>query len=130
MSGSVLRLQGSVLAQTRRQDDATILELRPAYLIQSENMPAVDPSTLWIQDVDLIFQDAAWRDDVPTPEGLVLTGGDITLNGITHLDLLPMPLNLPGAIELELRGEAGTFVVRGAHFELRPLGVGQYRGHI
>ena len=129
MSGSVLRLQASILARTARENDQTTLELRPAYLIQSENMPGVDPGVLWTRDVDLIFQAAEWRDD-PPPENLTLNGGDITVNGITHLDLLPMPLDLPGDIELEIRSDAGVFVIRGDHFELRPLGVGKYVKHV
>ena len=129
MSGSVLQLQASILARTIQEGGQTTLELRPAYLIKSEKMPGVDPGVLWTQDVDLIFRAAEWRDD-PPPENLTLTGGNITVNGITHLDLLPMPLKLPGDIELEIQGDAGTFVIRGDHFELRPLGVGKYVRHV
>ena len=129
MSGCVLRLPGSVLARVRREDGHTTLELRPAFIIKSEQMPGVDPGTLWTQDVDLIFREASWRANQLVPDGMEIIGGNITLNGITHLDLLPMPLNLPGNIELEIKGEAGDFAVAGEHFDLRALGVGKYTHH-
>ena len=124
MSGSVLQLQASILAQTIQEGGQTTLELRPAYLIKSEKMPGLEDQVHILGP-----KDAEWRDD-PPPENLTLTGGNITVNGITHLDLLPMPLKLPGDIELEIQGDAGTFVIRGDHFELRPLGVGKYVRHV
>ncbi|MGB0713734.1 MAG: hypothetical protein ACPGUC_09265 [Gammaproteobacteria bacterium] len=130
MAGSILQLEESNLSAIVQEGDRITLELRPAVIIKSEGMPGVDQSTVWAVDTDLVFRDEAeWDDDEApqTPAGLV--GGSIEVNGLTYLDTLPMPLDLPGRIELELKVDDATFAIRGGHFRITPLWPGKYLRH-
>ncbi|MGB0720937.1 MAG: hypothetical protein ACPGU7_00945 [Gammaproteobacteria bacterium] len=130
MAGSILQLEESKLTGMKQDGERITLEFRPAIIVKSEGMPGVDQSTVWAVDTDLIFVDEAeWHDDSPPPLPMQVNGGSIEVNGLTYLDTLPMPLDLPGHIELELSAETGTFVVRGGHFTINPMWPGKYLCH-
>lgn len=131
MPGSILKFENSTLtAVSLTRDDTATLEFEPMMRIKSEGMPDVDPSTLWSQSVRITFLEAEANPetlDGPT----TLIGGDLTVNGLTYRNIIPLPLDAPGFAEIELLTENGEkIVVGGERITVELLGAEKYLEHL
>lgn len=130
MAGSILKLNDAQLQQIEQQGDTLILHFNPITRIKSEGMPDVDPSTLWDQQARIHLLQIQIADELPA-QPLRILGGDISINGTTYRDIIPLPLDTPGYCELELNSnEHDPLILRAERIRVELFGIEKYRRHI
>ncbi len=79
----------------------------PAYVHISAGKPGVDLGSGWVQDLDLSFTDATLTSEIGDfPRDL--DDGEVSLGGVTHKNLVPLPLDFHGDVSFvaySIRGE-------------------------
>jgi len=95
------------------------------YIHQSEGKPGVDAGTGWSQAAIIRIDNAVigssfaeWPCD--------LSGGCLKLDGAVSRNMIPIPLDQDGAVELRLEGWNEVVLVSGTHIRLELLGEAQY----
>lgn len=115
MGGSVIQLRGSKIEAVDTTNRTINVRFSPALVVRSEGVPGVDASTLWTQAATMAFHDGEIEGDFPSFPA-TLTGGRITVNRLSYVDMIPIPLDSAGFLRLLL-----TFV--GAQRELAIVGI-------
>jgi hypothetical protein len=131
MGGSVIKLQGSQLEALDIDGETVNVRFAPALVIKSEGVPGVDASTLWTQAAALVFKDAEIEGDSP-PFPATLSGGKITVNRLSYVDMIPIPLDSAGLIRLRLTlvEAQREIVIVGNSVSLQLSGHGKYVEHL
>ncbi len=130
MSKRILKFPESVLHSIIRDGDHTHLRFEPMRVVKAEGVPDVDPSTLWDQTVEFKLLEADIEinsSDLPCK----IASGMIEINGMTYVDIIPVPLSTPGTIEIELSDETGArfFLVRAERIDIELIGLDSYIKH-
>jgi hypothetical protein len=98
---TVIETHDSRVVEISESNGVVVLHLKPAYLHKSEGCPAIDAGTGWLQEAKLIFSEAAISGEFPDwPCDLM--DGEILIQGVQYNNLIPVPLEISGAIELRL----------------------------
>lgn len=128
MSTSILELNGSEIEEFRWEDGNINLVFSLAYIIRSA---AGTQDTKWRQTGTLELRDAEVTGSLPN-EPCVITAGRIQVNQFTYVDMLTIPLESPGAIqlELELGGQPGKVTINAEYVKLNLFGTARYVEHI
>lgn len=131
MGGSVIQLQGSQLEAVQTNEGIISVRFAPARVVKSEGVPGVDASTLWTQAATMAFQDGELEGEFLSFPA-ILTGGKITINRLSYVDMIPIPLDSAGFLRLLL-----TFVearrelaIVGSSASLELLGHAKYIKHL
>ena len=95
------------------------------YIHQSEGKPGVDAGTGWTQ-VAIIRIDNALIGSLFTEWPRNLQDGYLKLNGKVSDNMIPIPLDHEGHIELRLEGWNEVVFVSGTHIRLELIGEAQY----
>ena len=110
---SAIELHDSVLASVGDEGRWVKIKLAPAYIHKSAGIPGIDPGTGWTQDALLIVEDGAIEGriiELPCD----LSDGTLQVAGEVLRNVLPLPLDYVGQIELTLHFKGdGEIVVRG-----------------
>ena len=131
MSASILQLNDSIVSDLSRSGDTAVLRFSPACILKSEGVPGVDASTRWNQTAELRFGEGEiegeWR-----AFPLTVEGGRISVNNMTYVDIVPVPLESAGHMKLVLsiRGADSGLVITGSDVRLDLIGDGQYVEHL
>lgn len=131
MSKRILKFPDSVLHSISNEGEQTLLRFEPMRVVKAEGVPDVDPSTLWDQTVEFKLLEAEIEinnSDLPRK----IASGMIEINGMTYVDIVPVPLSTPGYIEIELSDEAGQrfLLVRAERIDIELIGLDSYIEHI
>jgi hypothetical protein len=122
---SAIEIHDSFLTSiTKRRD---VLELRfDAYIHTSEGRPGVDAGKGWAQDLMLVFDSGTLEGSI-TEWPAVLHDGTLEIDGEANENIIPIPLDRKGNIQLTLEPNSdGTIVVRGDGVRLKLDGVAKY----
>ena len=127
MSTSIVQLNDSTLAAVRREADKLYLELSPAFVVKS--IPDSE-DTLWRQNGRIVLTDPEVDGELPATPAPITTSR-IRLNQYAYVDMLPIPSESPGFIEVKLSTENGGPVTIQAEFLLLELDdVAKYIRHL
>jgi len=98
---TIIEIHDSTIAAIARVGATVVVHFQPAYLHKSEGRPGVDPGTGWVQEVRLIFADAAISGDWPELPCDVMDG-EMTVGGERYPNWIPVPFATPKLAELRL----------------------------
>jgi hypothetical protein len=131
MGGSVIQLQSSQIEAVATDELAISARFAPAMLVKSEGVPGVDASTLWRQAAVLSFQNGEIEGELPSFPAR-LAGGKLTVNRVSYVDMIPIPLDSAGFIQLVLNfvEAQGELAIIGTGATLELVGPGQYIQHL
>lgn len=126
-----MQLADSTVGSISEEKRSLVVHFAPAHVIKSEGVPAVDASTLWKQDVDLVFGGGDIKGIAPDLPVVIKTG-KIAINNMSYIDLMPVPLESAGfiALELEFVRDATKLRITGSDVKLDLLGNAKYIQHI
>lgn len=131
MSKRILKFPDSVLHSISEENGQTRLRFEPMRVVKAEGVPDVDPSTLWDQTVEFTLLEAETEinnGDLPR----IIASGMIEINGMTWVDVVPVPLSTPGYIDIELSDAAGQCFLRvkAERIDVELIGLDSYIRHI
>ena len=131
MGGSVIQLQGSQLEAVQTNEGIISVRFAPARVVKSEGVPGVDASTLWTQAATMAFQDGELEGEFPSFPA-ILTGWKITVNRLSYVDMIPIPLDSAGFLRLLLTfvGAQRELAIVGISASLELLGHAKYIEHL
>lgn len=126
MANQAIEIHDSELKSVTVSNGNIVLELSPAYIHMSDGRPGIDPGTGWIQNAVLRVRGdaiAGSMSQLPCD----LWDGYLKVNGQISDNLIPIPLDATGDIELHFTSRAGESVqVRGEGITLELLGEPKY----
>jgi hypothetical protein len=123
---SAIEIHDSSLTSIAKRSD--LLELRfHAYIHTSLGTPGVDAGTGWTQDVMLVFDGGTLEGSI-TEWPAVLYDGTLEIDGEASKNIIPIPLDRKGNIQLTLKPSFmdDPIVVRGNHVHLERQGAPIY----
>jgi hypothetical protein len=130
MPNTIITLKGSTVETLARgRDDGLTLRLAPALILKSQGIAGVDPSTRWAQEGEIRIAEADTEGVLPELPALS-TGGSIECGGYRYIDMVPLPLDLPGYVELRLRFGDREWVARGQDPRVALEGQARYLEHV
>jgi hypothetical protein len=130
---TVIEIHDSRVTEIANRNGTVIVHFQPAYLHKSEDRPAFDAGTGWVQEARLIFAEAAASGDYPEWPCDVMDG-ELIADGERHSNLIPVPFETSMLTELRLVCDSihtVTVTGRGAKLELigEPRYVEEFRPH-
>lgn len=131
MGGSALQFPDSMLDSVSVDGDAVTLAFKPLYMQKSEGIPGVDASTRWEVEASLLLRETESGADLAGLSGRVTTAR-LRINQYTWVDVVPLPVDGPGLIRLELtvEGSESPLVVEAGSANFMPRGQEKYLEHI
>ena len=108
MQNRVIEIHDSELDEITFDGADAILHFPHVYIHASDGRPAVDAGTGWSQRAALRIGNARVegsfsRESREAYDGVhVLSRGDLTVNGAASSNLIPIPLDVHGSVELSL----------------------------
>jgi hypothetical protein len=124
MNGAI-EIHDSYLTSVAEHGDMLKLHLS-AYIHRSEGRPAVDAGTGWTQGVILVFGDWIMEGSI-TEWPADLYDGTLEIDGEASENIIPIPLDRKGTIQLTLKPKSDDpIVVRGNSVRLELEGVAEY----
>jgi hypothetical protein len=121
-----IEIHDSRAAEIVRDGDSVRVVLAPAYLHKSPGRPGIDSGTGWTQDALLVFSSGSLAGLVPELP-CDITDGELSLSGDVHSNMIPVPLEAAGSVELHLVFYPGCDVsVTGETVRLELVGEGRY----
>jgi hypothetical protein len=122
---SAIEIHDSYLTSIAKRSD--LLELRfRAYIHKSEGTPGVDAGTGWTQDAVLVFGNGIIEGSI-TEWPADLYDGTLEIEGEASENIIPIPLDRKGTIQLTLKPKFDDpIVVRGNNVRLELQGVATY----
>jgi len=125
MASRKIEIHDSELKAVTITDGNIVLELSPAYIHVSDGRPGIDAGTGWIQNAVFRVRGEILGSisDLPCD----LWEGYLKVNGELFDNLVPIPLDSAGNIELQLTSVSGeSLQVRGNRITLELLGEPEY----
>jgi hypothetical protein len=126
MTNRAIEIHDSDLGSLVVSDDVITLNFDPAYIHQPEGAPGTDAGTCWTQPIVIRLHGHVVNGglhEMPCS----LWDGHLILNGTLHDNLIPIPLNVEGEIELSLASVPGESVtLRGNRITLEVIGDRNY----
>lgn len=130
MQNRAIEIHDSALNQIILESRAVVLHLPCVYIHSSEGRPGIDAGTGWTQQAILRIEEAhvegqfpreAYSDDV-----FYLSDGQIEVNGTVFDNMIPVPPDVRGSIELQMECWGEVIRVRGTAAKLELIGTARY----
>jgi hypothetical protein len=128
-----IEIHDSAFDQIALQDGTAVLHFKKVYIHSSEGRPAVDAGTGWTQEAVLRIGNARIegtfsKESREAYKGYAhyLSGGSLRINGTVSENLIPIPLDLDGDIELKIECWDDVVCVRGSSIQLELIGTAEY----
>jgi hypothetical protein len=126
MASRKIEIHDSELTSFKVSDDHIILELSPAYIHMSDGRPGIDVGTGWIQNAVIRVRGEGILGSI-SELPCDLWNGYLKVDGELYDNLIPIPLDSAGNIELQFTSISGeSLQVRGDHITLELLGEPRY----
>jgi hypothetical protein len=126
MKNRAIEIHDSTLVEISVRDGQAVLRFSSAYIHESDGTPGVDAGSGWLQEALLRVGDAAVkRSFSKLPAGLL--DGYIKLGDVVLSNLIPVPLNHIGVIELRLESWSDeAALIAGSSADLELIGEPKY----
>jgi hypothetical protein len=98
---TAIDLRGSTVTEISRENATVTVLFQPARLHKSEGRPGIDFGTVWLQDLRLIFVEAAVTGNLPQLPSTI-TSPESVAHGERHTNLFPISLRPAGRSEMIL----------------------------
>jgi len=122
---SAIEIHDSYLTSISKEGDALAVHLS-AYIHKSDGKPATDAGTGWTQDVMLVVGHGSVEGSV-SDWPAELYDGTLKIDGDVSENIISIPLDRKGAIELTLKPTSDDpLVVRGDSVRLELQGIPEY----
>ncbi len=93
--------------------DRVRIVFQPAYVHETPGTPGLDPGTGWLQTIELFVASGSMEGTLTALPFNVIEG-TLTIDDRKYSNLLPLPMNLTGKVELNLLlGSMESVVIRG-----------------
>jgi hypothetical protein len=123
---AAIELHDSELASVNVFGKDVRIALRPAYIHKSLREPGVDTGTGWVQDIDLVIENGLVEGEL-SKLPVELGTGQLCFDGHSISNVLPLPLDRIGAVEVTLEPMWGGMVqVRGSRIRVELVGEAKY----
>jgi len=103
---TAIELHDSRVIGITPSDSSVIVRFRPAYVHRSDGRPGFDPGSGWVQDCDLVVSEAVLESNFPVMPW-VLDDGWLSFDDEVFENLMPLPLDVRGAVQFSARGLNG-----------------------
>jgi hypothetical protein len=119
--------------QITLQGGTAVLHFKEVYIHSSEGRPAVDAGTGWSQEAVLRIGNARIegtfsKESREAYRGYAhyLSGGSLRIDSTVSENLIPIPLDMDGDIELKIECWDDVVYVRGSSIQLELIGAAEY----
>ncbi len=133
MQNRAVEIHDSALDRITLDDDLAVLHFPSAYIHASEGRPAIDAGTGWTQEAVLRIGNAQiegkFSEESREAYGgyaHYLSDGSLRIDGRVSDNLIPIPLDVSGDIELTLQCWSEVVRVRGSSAKLELIGAAEY----
>ena len=133
MQNQVIEIHDSALDQISLEGGVAVLHFPEVYIHSSEGRPAIDAGTGWAQEAVIRIENARieGRFSQESREAYggyahYLYDGSLTINGTVSDNLIPIPLDVQGEIELTLECWGDIVRVQGSSVKLELIGTAKY----
>jgi hypothetical protein len=107
---SKIELHDSEVSQIHEIGQSVVVEFSPAYVHKSHGKPGIDAGTGWVQNARLTLTGATVSGDRPPLPG-TLWDGSLLVGGLEHDNVVPVPLQFRGPVELRLVFASGQAIL-------------------
>jgi hypothetical protein len=128
-----IEIHDSAVDQITLEASAAVLQFPEVYIHSSEGRPAIDAGTGWTQKAVIRVSNAHIEGkfsqesrDAYGGYAHYLSGGSLRINGSVSDNLIPIPLDVQGAIELTLECWGDVVRVRGNSVKVELIGTAEY----
>jgi hypothetical protein len=128
-----IEIHDSALDQIALQDGVAVLHFPQVYIHSSEGRPAIDTGTGWTQEAVIRIENAHIQGEFSKESreayggyGHYLSGGSLRVHRSVSDNLIPIPLDVQGDIELTLECWGDLVRVRGTSAKLQLIGTAEY----
>jgi hypothetical protein len=128
-----IEFHDSALDQIALEDDIAVLHFPKVYIHSSEGRPAIDAGTGWTQEAVIRIGNAHIEGEFSKESREAsggyahhLSDGSLGINGSVSDNLIPIPLNVQGDIELKLECWGDVVRVHGTSAKLELIGTAVY----
>ena len=125
MVNEAIEIHDSVLENVVIGSAESVLHFKEVYIHRSAGRPGWDAGSGWVQEAQLRFSQATVEgkfSELPRD----LSDGYIRLEGNLSDNLIPIPLDFDGEVELRIEGWGEVITVRARHVRLELLGTAKY----
>jgi hypothetical protein len=128
-----IEIHDSAFDQVELQDGTAVLHFKKVYIHSSDGRPAIDAGTGWVQEAVVRIGnariDGAFSKESREAYGgyaHYLSGGSLRIDSTVSENLIPIPLDLDGDIELKIACWDDVVCVRGNSIRLELVGAAEY----
>jgi hypothetical protein len=133
MQNRAIEIHDSMLERIALQDGVAVLYFPQVYIHSSEGRPSIDAGTGWTQEALIRVEHAHIDGKLSNESGEAYSGqahclsdGSLRIDGSVSDNLIPVPLDVKGDIELTLEWSGGLVHVHGNSASLELLGTAEY----
>lgn len=133
MQNQVIEIHDSVLDQIGLEGSTAVLHFPAVYIHSSEGRPAIDAGTGWTQEAVIRIGDARIEGKFSQESRAAyggrahdLSGGSLATNGTISDNLIPIPLDVQGEVEITLECWGDIVRVQGSSVRLELIGKAKY----
>lgn len=115
---SIIELHDSWIVGVVTHGNSILVKFGPAYIHRSRGRPGIDQGTGWVQELELIFDDAVLQSEF-TEIPCQLEGGTLSIEGHVVENAIPLPIDVRGTIRFSSVSMNGaTLVIVGNRIQL------------
>ena len=133
MQNRAIEIHDSMLERIALQNGVAVLYFPQVYIHSSEGRPAIDAGTGWTQEALIRIENANIdgklsneSSEAYSGQAHCLSDGSLRIDGSVSDNLIPIPLDVKGDIELTLEWWGGIVHVHGNSASLELIGTAEY----
>ena len=133
MENRAIETHDSAVDQITLEASVAVLHFPEVYIHSSEGRPAIDAGTGWTQEAVIRVANAHIEGkfsqesrDAHGGDAHYLSGGSLSINGSVSDNLIPVPLDVQGDIELTLECWGDLIRVHGNSVSVELIGTAKY----
>ena len=133
MENRAIEIHDSAVDQITLEASVAVLHFPEVYIHSSEGRPAIDAGTGWTQEAVIRVANAHIEGkfsqesrDAHGGDAHYLSGGSLSINGSVSDNLIPVPLDVQGDIELTLECWGDLIRVHGNSVSVELIGTAKY----
>ncbi|MFO0582058.1 MAG: hypothetical protein U0229_07300 [Anaeromyxobacter sp.] len=120
MAGLAAEFHDATLIGVRRNGGDVVLDAT-LFIHRSDGRPGWDVGEGWYQDAEIVLSEAAILQE-PASLPISISDGAATVKGQRFANLLPLPCDLNGGVEIDLSGPEGVLRVTAATIRITLAG--------
>jgi hypothetical protein len=123
---SVIELHDSCVVGVVQSNGTIAVRFGPAYVHWSDCCPALDPGSVWVQDIDLVISEFVLKSRfIELPQ--VLDDGALSVDNLIFENIVPLPFDMRGSVRFSARSMSGeVLVIHGSKATFVLIGESRY----